>query len=125
MICMILRQFNIYVDEAENGLAAFNKSKTTKYDFILLDINMPIMDGFEACKRIKKSQTKDFRALLQINDYSKSINACCLEEEEGKENKVPLIMALSAHITKKDIEIGREAGFDDFCKYFILLHIYI
>ncbi len=36
-------------------LAAFNKSKTTKYDFILLDIHMPIMDGFEACKRIKTS----------------------------------------------------------------------
>ena len=43
------------VDMAENGLQAFRlvkKHPKTHYKAILLDINMPIMDGIEACQKI-------------------------------------------------------------------------
>ena len=43
------------VHTAENGLAGLNFVKSKPKDFfdiILLDIQMPIMDGFEACEKI-------------------------------------------------------------------------
>ena len=48
-------QFNDYlVDEAEDGLDAINKVKVNDYDIIIMDIMMPKLDGYSACKEIKK-----------------------------------------------------------------------
>jgi len=42
------------VVEAINGLEALElvTQQQKKFDFIILDLNMPIMDGFDACKQI-------------------------------------------------------------------------
>mgnify|MGYP004527054919 FL=1 len=46
---------NGYVcDEASDGKSAVNMALATDYDCIILDIMMPVMDGFEACKKIKE-----------------------------------------------------------------------
>lgn len=41
------------VDEASNGLAAIEMVKNNDYDCVVLDIMMPELDGFSACKKIK------------------------------------------------------------------------
>jgi two-component system chemotaxis response regulator CheY len=40
-------------DEAEDGVVALGMMKTQKYDFVVSDINMPNMNGFELLKAIK------------------------------------------------------------------------
>lgn len=53
----ILKKANFKCDVVENGLeciAAFNQNK---YDLILMDINMPLMDGNEATQEIRKNNT--------------------------------------------------------------------
>ncbi|MBQ7131318.1 MAG: response regulator transcription factor [Oscillospiraceae bacterium] len=42
------------VDEAENGIEAVRKVKEHGYDLIIMDIMMPELDGYSACKEIKK-----------------------------------------------------------------------
>jgi DNA-binding response OmpR family regulator len=42
------------IDEADNGADALRKVAQTDYDVIILDIMMPKMDGFTACREIKK-----------------------------------------------------------------------
>lgn len=42
------------VDEAENGIEAICRVKANNYDLIIMDIMMPELDGFSACKQIKK-----------------------------------------------------------------------
>ena len=51
-----LNKVNIKCETAENGLIAVNmfKDKTKDYDLILMDIHMPVMDGFEATLKIKE-----------------------------------------------------------------------
>jgi signal transduction histidine kinase/CheY-like chemotaxis protein len=49
----ILKQWGVNVDVALNGLIAVEKHKSTKYDIILMDLSMPVMDGFEATINIR------------------------------------------------------------------------
>ena len=48
-------EFNGYeVTETEDGMSAVGLCKLNKYDLVILDIMMPKLDGFTACKEIKK-----------------------------------------------------------------------
>ncbi len=50
-------EFNGYeVTEASDGMSAVGLCKLNKYDLVILDIMMPKLDGFTACKEIKKIQ---------------------------------------------------------------------
>ena len=51
---MMLTNLEVIVDEAVNGAEALTKIEETKYDLILMDIQMPVMDGTEALVAIKK-----------------------------------------------------------------------
>ena len=53
----ILRQWNVSVDTAENGLIAIEKYKSNAYDVILMDLSMPVMDGYEATAIIRNTDT--------------------------------------------------------------------
>ncbi len=56
-------EFNGYeVGEAENGMEAIGLCKLNDYDLIIMDIMMPKLDGFSACKEIKK--TKDIPVIM-------------------------------------------------------------
>jgi signal transduction histidine kinase/CheY-like chemotaxis protein len=52
VIGKLLSKWKINVTLAKNGLEALEKSKTSIYDVILMDIHMPEMDGFEATRSI-------------------------------------------------------------------------
>lgn len=49
-----LRNEGYQVYTAENGEEAVKKAKKKKPDLIILDVMMPVMDGIEACERIRK-----------------------------------------------------------------------
>ncbi|MFV8375477.1 response regulator [Flavobacterium sp. LB1P71] len=53
----ILKQWNVIVDTAENGLIAIEKFKLNAYDIILMDLSMPVMDGYEATAIIRSTNT--------------------------------------------------------------------
>jgi len=83
----ILRGWNCKTDVAENGLVAIEKLKGKYYDVVLMDIQMPVMDGYEATKAIRMMQPP--------------VNA------------IPIV-ALTANATKNDIDRCREAGMNHY-----------
>jgi len=88
---IILKQMGVSVDKANDGLEAVQKYRENHdmYDFILMDENMPNLNGIEATKEIRRFE---------------------------KENNLPhtWIVALTANAIKGDREKFLEAGMDEY-----------
>ena len=53
-------------DEAEDGVVALNMLKAQKYDFVVSDINMPKMNGFDLLKAIKADDQLKHLPVLMV-----------------------------------------------------------
>ena len=77
----ILEESGLVVEEAEDGTVAVEKvsmSGPGYYDFVLMDIQMPVMNGYEATKKIRELDNPD---LAQIPIIAMTANAGTLEHD--------------------------------------------
>jgi signal transduction histidine kinase len=82
---LLLTAAGCEVSTCDNGVAAVEAARTGGIDLILMDIHMPVMDGFAASRAI--------RGL------------------EGEASKVPIV-AMTADVTSRDVALCRDAGMD-------------
>lgn len=54
----ILEKDGYECDEAENGMEALEKAQLNSYDLYLVDINMPVLDGYSFVKRLRDGEGK-------------------------------------------------------------------
>ncbi len=88
----ILEEAGLIVDTAEDGefaVKAVEKKGTDYYDFILMDIQMPVMDGYEATKAIRAMTNGDKATII-------ALSANAFEEDIQKS----LSMGMNAHVAK-------------------------
>jgi len=79
---------DLQIDVAENGKIAVEKVGANTYDIVLMDIQMPVMDGFEAARRIRTD----------------------LPDPKNKTR----IMAMTANVTKDEVEHCFTVGMDEY-----------
>ena len=84
----LLQKAGFSVDAVENGIQAVARIKSDTYNAVLMDVQMPEMDGFEATKSIR-------------------------EWEKSSNQHIPII-AMTAHAMQGDRERCLEAGMDDY-----------
>lgn len=53
VICKFLQKWGVQIEIAENGIEAINKLKQAQYEVILMDLQMPQMDGYKAAQYIR------------------------------------------------------------------------
>ncbi|MBF0225475.1 MAG: response regulator [Desulfobacterales bacterium] len=70
LISKILEKAEIIVDVANNGKEALEYAKNSAIDAILLDIQMPIMDGYDAAQALRKSPYKLTIPIIAMTAYS-------------------------------------------------------
>ncbi len=84
MLCRRLARKGFTIDSAINGEEALCKAREITPDIILMDMSLPIMDGWEATRHLKN---------------------------HGDTRHIPVI-GLSAHAREVDIQRGKDAGCD-------------
>ncbi len=85
---LLLARQPLTIDEANNGREALELFEQNEYSLVLMDIQMPIMDGYTATRMIRR-----------------------IEERSGR-RRTPVV-ALTAHAYEADIRRCKEAGCDD------------
>ena len=74
MISKLLKTTQIQITHAENGKIAVKLCSNEKFDIILMNFLMPVMDGFEATKEIRRFN-KDVIIIAQTN-YANLLEKC-------------------------------------------------
>jgi len=86
VVARTLREANLEVDVAEDGRVACEKAAQSRaegrpYDLILMDIQMPVMDGFEATRQLRREGWQGpivaFTAHAMVGDRQKCLAAGC------------------------------------------------
>lgn len=85
LLLTFLKRMNVSADLAENGQIAVTKFAPGKYDIVLMDVAMPVMDGLEATRRIRETWPNE---------------------------QVPPIMVLTAHVLDAIHEDSARVGID-------------
>jgi PAS domain S-box-containing protein len=85
----VLKKFGLRADVVANGAEALQALKTIPYDLVLMDVQMPVMDGIEATRQIRHPQSK------------------------VRHHAIPII-AMTGHAMQGDRERCLEAGMDDY-----------
>jgi len=85
----MLKKLNLHADAVANGAEAIKSLELIDYDLILMDVQMPEMDGLEATRKIRNS------------------------DAAVRNPKIPII-AMTAHAMQGDRELCLKAGMDDY-----------
>jgi PAS domain S-box-containing protein len=82
LVGVVLRKAGLLVDEAENGGIAVQKALSGSYDLLLMDVQMPVMDGFTATRTLRsKGLTAPilaFTANVTEQDRQECLKAGCV-----------------------------------------------
>ena len=114
----ILKKEGYYIDVAVNGNEAIQKFNDNNFDLVLLDINLPDIDGLEVLKSLKEV-TSDILVIM-ITGYASVENAVKAMkygaydyvEKPLKKSTIKLIvkLALETQVLKKEVKFLQETG---------------
>ncbi len=108
---MHLSAAGFQIDMAEDGRQAVDAYKQSAYDLVLMDIQMPVMDGYDATRRIRRWES-DIKA-ARCTTQGPTLKDRADDPSISPPDRVPII-AMTAHAFEEDARRCRSAGMDDF-----------
>ncbi len=81
------------LDLAENGKDALDKCREKEYDLIMMDVRMPVMDGLEATRRIRRIEKRSGKKQAPIVAVTSSANEdVCIRSGMNHYFQKPILM---------------------------------
>lgn len=109
LLLSYLKKYSFDIVQAENGHEAVNKVFKDSFDLILMDIQMPIMDGYAATQIIRSWENENGRSPIPIiavsanamaDDIKKSLSAGCTEHVTKPLKKTILMDLIQKYTTE-------------------------
>ena len=109
---------SIEVDYASNGLAGLERARSQVFDAIILDVNLPGMDGFTICQQLRQTYQIDTPILMltardQLQDkltgFEQGADDYLVKPFENQELVVRLLALVKRHrgeVTQKQLKVG-------------------
>ena len=111
LIKAFLKKFPVDIVEAENGKIAVKRFKKGRYDIVLMDMQMPVMDGYTATGNIRKWEKKNNKketpilaltAYAMKEDRDKTLKAGCSDYLTKPIKKEKLLEVLMKLVKKRE-----------------------
>jgi CheY-like chemotaxis protein/HPt (histidine-containing phosphotransfer) domain-containing protein len=121
LVKAFLKATNYEIDEAENGALAVNKFTSGKYDVVLMDMYMPVVDGYEATTAIRKWERESNRertpvvaltAAAMAGDRERSLDAGCDFHVTKPVSKAVLLELLDSLVRGRPEEAQSSTPYD-------------
>jgi PAS domain S-box-containing protein len=108
LIQAILEKVGAEVETAENGRVAVAKAESGEFDIVLMDMNMPEMDGYEATSLLRRRGYQAPILALTANAMSGDADRCltigCNEHLPKPIDRRRLIQRIAAHVNREIVE---------------------
>ena len=108
----ILQGAGLIVTVANDGQQGLDAAKKDQYDAILMDIQMPVMDGYAATRRIRKWEEGLKAQSSMLNGKDSDELSAFSFQPSARAKRVPII-AMTAHAMAGDDKKSIEAGMND------------
>ncbi len=111
----VLESFKCRVELAENGLEALKALEVKTYDIVLMDIQMPILDGLEVTQRLRADSRFDKMPIVAMSahamnqDFEKSI-AVGMQDHISKPFDPENLRRIIYHYSRKDFTYSRPSN---------------
>lgn len=109
LIKVVLERYNFEIDSTDNGRDAINMCRNERYNMVLMDIEMPVMDGITATKYIKEYEDK--AALSQTPIVALTSHDLADERSEIMASGLDEHMAKPLNITRLELMLEHYLGF--------------
>jgi len=123
VISSLLKDSGVEVEMAEQGKIAIEMAESIEYDLILMDMNMPIMDGYEATERLKASPKTAHIPIVALSgstlpDEIAKMKNCGMDDRLEKPIKVPALYSvfnkyLKSHPVAEEAAVEEKSN--EFC----------
>jgi CheY-like chemotaxis protein len=108
----ILQGAGLDVTVANDGQEGLDAAMQNQYDAILMDIQMPVMDGYEATRKIRELQLIAHSSKLKVDGREFPLKSDGQKPATSDQRPVPII-AMTANAMAGDREKSLEAGMND------------